>query len=819
MRNALLIPLDKAAQAGLDLVGGKALNLGRLIQAGFPVPDGFVLTTRCYQAFVSANDLAPLIARRDEHGIRLAFEAAGMPPQLDCIVRQAWQKLEGARTVAVRSSATAEDLNGVSFAGGQATTLNVATLDDLMLAVRRSWASLWTERVMAYRSRMGIDESRIALAVVVQEMVSAEVSGVAFTLDPVTGDNTNVVINAVPGLGEALVSGQVTPDQIRVRRDKPRVERDRNACLTASRAREVARIALRIEDALGGPQDVEWSFDARGSLRILQARPVTAIGEQAVRWESPVPGAVFVRRGCGGLVEYLPKPVSPLFATAQIPGIMELHDAQCPEMGVLTPTPTSTFIRGYFYSRADYRLTWKAAKLPFGYIRAAWGAADRWRHRVLPRQQARLSQLSAVDPATLTDPELMNHLHAIFSHNARVWDDAVRATRAYVTPEPVFGMVYRRLVQPVAPGDPIALLRGFDSQVMVAERVQWLLVRDALRTPGIEKLLRSHPAQQAIEELDRLAAAAGWMRRFRSWCRDFGHLATNLDFAEPAPVDDPARALTAIQIRLDLVGPDPFERLARLSQQREAAMAQTLQKLAGRPLRRRAFTAACRWAQKGAAIREDIFFYAMRGFPVARRAALELGRRWVVAKRIQRQDDIFWLQWNEIETISSHAGELVAERKREAQAGAAMVPPPEVPLGGSPPTWKRKAILLVKRWVTGARTESDDGVLHGSPVSSGIVTGPARILHSTSDFKRLQAGDILVTRAATPDWTPAFSLAAGVVTDTGGPLSHSSIIAREYSIPAVMGVAVATRRIAEGQIVTVDGSAGLIRLHTGGETG
>jgi pyruvate, water dikinase len=296
--------------ADLELVGGKGANLGELVRAGMNVPPGFVLTTSAYRAALATLDLSWL-AERDAAGLRSRsaaarewIEAAALPEAVVEATLSAYRDL-GSPTVAVRSSATAEDLPGASFAGQQDTYLNVTGGPAVLEAVRRCWASLWTDRAIAYRAELGIDHASVALAVVVQAMAPHEVSGVIFTVDPVSGARDHLRINAARGLGEQIVSGQVTPDEWLCARDghilrftpapspsRPPMFGSRGGstvgrapvrgCLTNGQVADLVRLALQAERHYGGsPQDIEWSF-GNGRFFLLQARPVTALGTDRI---------------------------------------------------------------------------------------------------------------------------------------------------------------------------------------------------------------------------------------------------------------------------------------------------------------------------------------------------------------------------------------------------------------------------------------------------------------------------------------------------------------------------------------------------------
>ncbi|HEX5839690.1 MAG TPA: PEP/pyruvate-binding domain-containing protein, partial [Anaerolineales bacterium] len=298
----------------LETAGGKGLNLARLTRAGFAVPRGFIISTEAYRAFVEANrwlsfigsaretlsaeDVSALEKRSAQ--IRAAFSVGAMPEEVESAIRAAYQEFPGTPPVAVRSSATAEDLPDLSFAGQQDTYLNVAGEEELLKAVVSCWSSLWTARAIGYRLRNRIPQEDVALAVIVQEMVPSDVSGVMFTANPLTGLRSETVIDATFGLGEALVSGQVEPDhyvvntQMSVIRSKTlgakelstrsaagggveiRQEASAQQALTDEHILQLAELGRSIQKEYGFPQDIEWAF-AAGKLYVLQARPITSL--------------------------------------------------------------------------------------------------------------------------------------------------------------------------------------------------------------------------------------------------------------------------------------------------------------------------------------------------------------------------------------------------------------------------------------------------------------------------------------------------------------------------------------------------------------
>ena len=341
-----IAPLAAVGRTHHDRVGGKGANLGELVRAGLPVPDGFVITTDAYTDFVAANRLGQRIRTLVGAGgpeaseqIAAAFVAGRVPAGLRREILRAYADL-GAGPVAVRSSATAEDLEDASFAGQQETYLNVRGNDALLAAVVRCWASLWTDRAITYRARQRFDSAGVRLAVVVQRMVPAEAAGVMFTANPANGRRDEVMITAAWGLGEAVVGGLVDTDTLVVAKADGRIrtrsiadkavqtayaadgtteqpvpdDRRRTAVLRDAAAAELARLGQQVEDHFGAPQDIEWARTGDGFV-LLQARPITALpapeADPPTDWTVPEPTAMYVR---ASIVEQLPDPLSPLFA-------------------------------------------------------------------------------------------------------------------------------------------------------------------------------------------------------------------------------------------------------------------------------------------------------------------------------------------------------------------------------------------------------------------------------------------------------------------------------------------------------------------------
>ncbi len=845
--------LADVGRGDLAVAGGKGANLGELTRAGVPVPPGFVLTTAAYRTYVDHSGIGDKILAtvpRDDAANRIrALFTAPIPEALADELRAARAELGPA--VAVRSSATAEDLEDASFAGQQDTFLNVRGDDALLDAVRGCWASLWTARAIAYRARRGIDPAEVALAVVVQEMVDADAAGVLFTANPTTGARDEVVIAAAWGLGEAVVGGTVTTDDIVVEKgggrirsrttadkavqtvaveqgteDRPVPAADRaRAVLDDAEAAALAALGVRIEEWFGAPQDVEWARSG-GAFAIVQSRPITALPEAAAPpptdWTVPDPSSFYVR---ASIVEQLPDPLSPLFAELVDGSVTRSLRALFGELlgrsdvirdgDVSLPT-----VNGYAYYRYSRRGMVRVTLASFPAFRALLRRGRlslpvRWRERAHPQYVRAVEHATARPSDGLSNAALLDDAAALLDAGTTYYTAVQTIIPLAATSETTFTRFYERLVRRA--GDPPAatFLLGFESAPIRAEQSLYDLAAWTRTHPALTDALRAASPDSTIAAIDADAPPAGvdaptwqeWCDRFQQHLARHGHTVYNLDFAVPVPADDPAPLLGTLRFYLDGGGADPGQRQQRAAQRRAEAMAQVAARLG--PLRRAAFRRLLRWAQAMAPLREDALADVGLAWPQLRRMLRELGARLVAAGVVERADDVFWLHRAEIlaDPPVPRAG-AVAQRRALWRGQRRVVPPQVLPRG----SWWERAFA---RWLPAASDEQTGAVLHGIGASTGQVTATARVLGGPADFGRLQPGDVLVASITTPAWTSLFAMAAAVVTDIGGPLSHSSIVAREYGIPAVLGTNVATRRIPDGARVRVDGDTGTVTLLDG----
>ena len=735
------ISLDDARAQDPTVAGRKAAVLAKLLAAGFPVPDGFVVP--------AGADFSTILADLAGGG-------------------------SGPERFAVRSSAVAEDRADASYAGQYETLLDVAPAE-LEEAIRRVRASGTSDRVRAYAGDGGGD----AVAVLVQRMVNPRAAGVAFTADPISGDRDVTLVTAVPGLGESLVGGRAGGESWQVRDGRAESEAPRRTpkagILTNREVEAIAEVARRVEAHFAAPQDIEWAIDGP-TLWLLQARPMTALPE-AVSWEPPVPGA-FSRSFRLG--EWIGAPVTPLFEDWLLRRLENrLHDRHAEWVGMRGVRPYHVVLNGwYFYSLQFLPVTLRAIarSLPGMLARlirtprrvavafppvARFGVPlfeQEWRKDLLPRYRI------AVQDATLAVGQTpLDELPKVIDGLADIAGDyfasmAIVAGYAYKA-EYNLARWYRRHVRQLGESH-LSLLLG-----LVPAPVE--------------------PASHLVESLD-------W------WYPTLG---------ERTPT-----------VEVGVAGKDLAEMASRLQAQRLVATSATRQAL-GAEREQRTFDGLLAEAQHAALVREEQVALFTLAWPAFRIVLGRVADALVATGKIDGPDDVYFLKRSELEDAVSAVSGGDAQTAREAaglqaavmERRAARVRAARLvaPLCAGPLPRLVRALLVKGRTGLGASTRPD-ALLHGAPASPGIATGAARVIRDLADAERLQPGEILVAPLTTPAWTPLFRIAAAVVTDVGSAMSHASVVAREYGIPAVVGCGDATARLTLGQRVMVDGAAGTV---------
>ncbi|GEL19608.1 PEP/pyruvate-binding domain-containing protein [Pseudonocardia asaccharolytica] len=870
----LVLDLAGLTGASWTQVGGKAAHLGELIAAGLPVPPGFCLTTDAYAQAADAAGLsgqaAGPITAADAAALRARLRAVPIPGRISAQVAAAYAGLGADVPVAVRSSATAEDLPDASFAGQQDTYLNVVGTAAVLEAVRSCWASLWTERAVAYRASAGTDRSTVRLAVVVQVMVDARVAGVAFTADPVTGARGRTVIDASPGLGEAVVSGAVNPDhfvidatgriveqrlgdkrvEIRAlpgggtqRRDRPA---DATPCLTAAQLARIAAVGARVQEHYGAPQDLEWAIDASGAVWLTQARPITTLFPLP---EPASPGHVYF---CVSLAQGLVRPLTPMGISAfQVVGAVAAHhlfdvplgDPRLGPRGFATAggrlfvdaTPalrsrvgralvprvfdvmearSAVVLRSLLddpiyavEKSAWWPLVRRVARLsvrfriPLRLLRALASPAAGRRH--LARVDVGLATVTAVRPG-LTAAQRLGEVERLLR--------GVYPLLLTVVPVPAAGFamleVARRLAGPdLAADDVHEVLRSLPHNVTTQMNLAlWALAVRIRESVEAAAAVRDETPTELAERYHRGALPAVLQHGVAGFLRAHGHHAVaEIDLGMPRWSDDPAYLFGVLagylRLAADRNGLAPDAQFARGERSAAAAIATVVGRVRWRSRPRAAAVGfALGRVRALAGMRETHKDQLIRVFAAARTQLGLVGQELAGRGLLDDPADIFFLDLVQAaEAVAGADLRSQVERRRtdyDRELRRRQVPRVMCSDGTQPEAVRTPA--------AGAA-----GALIGSPASAGVVTAPARVVLDPDDA-RLEPGEILVAPSTDPGWTPLFLTAGGLVMEMGGANSHGAVVAREYGIPAVVGVPDATALLATGDMITVDGAAGSI---------
>jgi pyruvate,water dikinase len=891
----IILPFHSTA-ATLENAGGKGMNLARLTRAGFRVPPGFIIATDAYREFLGANRWLPAIlsvvngVAADDAGalerasaqIRVAFSAGKIPEKTESAIRAAYVEAGfDSKPVAVRSSATAEDLPDLSFAGQQDTYLNVIGADPLLEALIQCWSSLWTARAIGYRIRNGIHHDGAALAVVVQEMVPSEASGVVFTANPLTGLRSESVIDATLGLGEALVSGQVEPDHYVVDTLDKRVlsktigakkistrsktgggvemipERaDTQQALSEEVILQLAETGRQIQKEYGFPQDIEWAL-ADGAIYILQSRAVTSL--------YPLPGESFEPLTVWfsfGSVQGILGPMTPLGQDAirmAFAGAGNLFGAQVryDQTEILVPAGERLWIKIGDLLRNPLGARMYEAALGFGEpsVRQILRGLAKEPQLGVGKGHIKLSTVAAVlgfflpiagrALINMYDPVAARanfgaYIENQFVHRNVTGEDpfAHLQQRLQFMDQHISTALYRllpRFISLLAPAmaslniltrfeqseDAMASDHGFSATALEVTRglphnvttemdlALWNTANVIRGNPdSFQSFLESDARTLASRYLSNAlpvaaqAAIGEFMKRYgmRGVAEiDIGQLRWR---EEPTPIMQTLQSYLRIpeEMAPDLV----FERGAQAAAAAiERLAAQARQSSAG-GIKEKIVRAAARRIRILMGMRESPKFFIVRLMGIIRTELLASGAELARQGIINQPEDIFFLHFGELQALANRDlrdwKRLVAERQaayaRESRRG-------QIP---------RVLVSDGRAFYEGLGLDSEAGdMIRGSPVSPGVVEGVVHIILDPRGAQ-LAPGEILVCPGTDPAWTPLFMAARGLITEVGGMMTHGSVVAREYGIPAVVGVHQATTRLKDGQRIRMDGTTGQIAI-------
>jgi pyruvate,water dikinase len=807
-------------------VGAKAATLGRLALR-HRIPAGFCLDIAVFERFAAAQDGEP--AARE--GLRrLIAEALG---------ELADRTGHADPVVAVRSSAIGEDGGDSSFAGQHETILGVHGVDAVLEAVLVCWRSAGSDRALAYRGARGID-GPVRMPVLVQELVDADSAAIAFSADPVTGDRDVVVVNAGWGLGESLASGSVTPDSYVVRKGDLAIaaariaekavmvvrtaegtalvpvepERRSAPALSAEQVGAIARLALELETEAGGPVDIECAY-AGGELYLLQSRPITAIApaedEFPVEWDDPAEAELTWDREDAHFGEYELPLATDYIVEGPSFGIRARSESLgAPFRGVFKPFNGRIYVTLKPLVPPDEAAAAVPAVLARRRAQARQLAAQ-WDAEYVPKVQADLAWMRALRPDALDAAAAAGIWGELWRRVNHIWTIHMIVTSGAYAIMDELAEVYEALTG--RPGvEALSFVSGRAVTLQRQQRDFHSLLELLRRSPAVAGPVADGTARTR-EGIATVAEGTTVLAAFDAFLQEHGDVGQlSNDLHAPAWADEPALLIGELARSLAAeASDDPEGRVSRQLAEGQLAVERTRAILDARPEDRARFDEVLATARAAGPLTEEHNYWIDRhAQAVTRRAVLAFGACLVRDGRLATADDIFLFHHPQIRDALATGADLrdrAVERAVEARRHARLRPPLTIGAPRDPAAATGHARLDL-----GYRLRQEDGpVIRGVPASAGIGRGPARLIQHQEDFARFGRGDVLVCRSSNVSWVPLFRLAAAVVTDVGGSLSHAAVVAREFGVPAVVGTGVALTVLREGELLEVDGTAGVIR--------
>ncbi|MCX4649984.1 MULTISPECIES: rifamycin-inactivating phosphotransferase [unclassified Streptomyces] len=858
-----VLDLQDIDETQVAVVGGKGAHLGGLSRIeGIRVPGGFCVTTEAFRRVIeeapSIDDQLDRLSRLNPDDreairtlsaqIRRTIEGIAILGDLAAAITHALARLGEQTAYAVRSSATAEDLPTASFAGQQDTYLNVVGPTAILQHVSRCWASLFTERAVTYRQRNGIDHRTVHMAVVVQQMVIPHASGILFTADPVTGNRKVATVDSGFGLGEALVSGLVNPDVFKVRDgevvNKTIAAKQRaihalpaggtqevaiapqlqgQPALTDAQAVRLVQLGRRIEAHFGRPQDIEWCL-VDGGFQIVQSRPITTL--------FPIPESgdqenhVYVSVGHG---QMMTDPMKPLgFSMWQLTAMVPMHEAGGRLFVDVTRRLASPASRAGLLEamgKGDPLIRHALETVldrdgfvpslpdagpggpPAGGASAPIDTDPAVVAELIERSRASIAGLER-DIRTKTGPALFDFLLEAFEEHKRVLSDplSIKAIKAGMEATWWLNDKLQEWLGEKNVADTLTL--SAPDNITSEMGLALLDVADVIRPKSeVVAFLQGVDGDDFLDELAKLAGGTEARDAIEAYLDRYGmRCVGEIDITRPRWRERPSTLVPVILDNVRNFEPGAAER--RFEQGRQKAQKKEQDVLTCL----RALPDGDRKADEVKGMIDRVrTFIGYREYPkygiisryfVYKQALLAEAERLVQADVLPEKEDAFYLTFQELhDAARSHQmdDQLIQRRKEAFRSYHALTPPRVLTSDGEA--------------LTGAYRRDDvpAGALIGVPVSAGTIEGRARVILDMAEAD-LEAGDILVTAFTDPSWSPLFVGIAGLVTEVGGLMTHGAVIAREYGLPAVVGVEHATRLIRDGQRIRVHGTDGYVEI-------
>jgi len=884
-KNGLVILLKAIQDNDISAIGAKALSLARMNRTGLPVPPGFCITAAAFREHLGRNNLisrikskvaelkdaSPAAKKSSLSKLRQTIVDAPLADSLREQIDHHYLAL-GAKCVAVRSSATAEDLPGHSFAGQYDTHLGIMDLDGCIEAVRKCWASLWTDRAYNYRQNKGFDHTAVNMAVIVQSLVEADASGVLFTADPRYGPSGNIVIESCFGLGQALVSGRVTPDRYVVHRKTLRllfheIPEKEIECLLSSRGtvkeqkvpddrsitwslekkqiKRLAKLAQKVETMFACPQDIEWTV-RKNKIYLLQSRPITGFPQER-SWEDrqiwsnnpskevmpdvvtpimfsmllesigeeffePVFRMLCVDRGdhpfyalIAGRIYFNANIWGAIFRCVPGGGSVDLMTLAGSHKGFREVVEKLHTVPDEYLPDIKFSLFRFILKIPLVIIGSLLNTPKKGR-RIITWISAENEKWSDLNLSNLSPEQIVTSCQQLRLDLRRLLSHMLYLL-SILSAFPILHVVCTKWLADDGSTANRLLAGAGDMDDAVAGLDLWRLAASADRCPDVKNLILSDQKWHTIQT--KLAQNESGKKFLKTWGDFMGrhghHCRAELELYNPRWAETPNYILKLVHNYISQIGKtDPVQNAADLAHQRRQLEQQCRKKLKN-PLKRIIFNRLLNRSQQGSVFRENVKSQVIKLVMALRKMLLELGKKLADKGVLKNQDDIFFLRLEELEPVAHGKAEfdihqVITDRRTEYDRNS-LISPPDVIFGKFDPD----------KYIPDP-VDTDVEKLTGMPVSPGVVTGKARVILRADTDQQVLAGEILVASFTDPGWTPYFVTAAAVVMDQGGILSHGSIVAREYGIPAVVNVGSATKIIKTGRTIEVDGNRGVVRI-------
>jgi len=863
--------LHDVSQKDFSRVGGKGANLGEMIKVGLPVPEGFVLLTGSYKRFVISNniniEIENLLIEVDNNNqekletaslkIQKLFEQGEIPRDVLAEIDRAYKEI-GSPEAAVRSSATAEDLPGTSFAGQYDTFLNVKGKDKLYEYVKKCWASLWNARALSYRLKQNIDNTGLAHGVVVQKLINAEKSGILFTANPVNGRRDLMLLNSSWGLGETIVGGDVTPDQwivdkknrqimeeniaikevMTVRKetgtelvDVP-IEKREIATLNQDEVFTLLELGEKTEEHFGSPQDIEWAF-YESKFYLLQTRPITTL--------HPMPKTEGTDNGLRIYVNFL--------LTNQA-----THEPLTP-MGIDIWKKT---IMGIIFNR-------KNSKKPVSWLKVVAGRLfiditefyrlERWWDKlrnnptdmdpVTTRTMLQVLEKNKTELSKQRRPLIIFGLKMLFKINPRLLKFMITSL-----PKVLYGIIFppekavakafeygtnqiaaleqnRKILQTREDKleyiehnipvffyfVPLGALYYVVMSFSYIDKSRKIMSKHFNYTSELNKVEKAVPHSVTTEMGIKLLKIAKNLNQVgeqptpdhpevKHFLAQYGHRSCQeVDMGVPRWKENPEYITGLIQSYIDNKSyNEGIKKFYRDINEAEQAIENIASQLKDKGAHRDAgkVKKLLKNFRELFGVRELPKYILTKGISIFREILLEIGEELQAENRLDHKMDIFFVSFHDIRS-GEKLQELVRQNREEYQRELQRTPVPRI-------------ITSTGETIFSAIEDDSNDKYKGIPVSPGIYEGPVKVLKHPEEGRRLKQGDILVTTSTNPAWTPLFLVISGLIMETGSPISHGSVVAREYGIPAIAGVREATTRLKDGQKVRLNGETGKVEI-------